>query len=91
MKKLVLTLALALAATALIADEGHHGKSCDMDHGGKSVELTGKIACKDKDDCTFRSTDAKTNIKVCEMSKVDVSKLSASGAAVTVQGKVVKC
>ena len=91
MKKLVITLALAVAATALVADEGHSGKSCDMGHGGKSVELTGKITCKEKDDCTFKSADAKSSFKVCEMSKVDVSKLSASNAAVTVKGKIVKC
>ena len=90
MKKLALTLAIVLASFALAADE-HHGKSCEMMNGdGKSVELTGKVTCKDGDDCTFRTADAKSSWKVCEMSKVDVSKLAASDA-VKVKGRLVKC
>ena len=39
MKKLILTLAIALAATVVLADEGHKGKSCDMMKGGKEVTI----------------------------------------------------
>ena len=92
MKKLVLILAIVLTTFALAADEDHHhGKSCEMmKGGGKSVELTGKVTCKDGDDCTFRTAGAKSSWKVCEMSKVDVSKLSASDS-VKVKGRLVKC
>jgi hypothetical protein len=90
MKKLVLTLAFALVATTLFAGE-EHGKSCNMMNGGKSVELTGKVSCKDGDDCTFQTADAKSSWKVCEMSKVDVSKLGAAAGSVTVKGRLVKC
>lgn len=91
MKKLVLTAALLLAAFAVTADESHHkGKSCEMMNGGKSVELTGKVTCKGGEECTFRTADAKSSWKVCEMSKVNVSKLSASDA-VKVKGRLVKC
>jgi hypothetical protein len=92
MKKLILILAMTLTAFGLLADEGHdHGKSCEMMNGGKSVELTGKVTCKGSDDCTFQTADAKSTWKVCEMSKVDVSKLSASDAAVKVKGRITKC
>lgn len=91
MKKLCLTIAMLLTAAALLADEGHHGKSCEMMKGGKAVSLTGKVTCKDGDDCTFKTADAKSSWKVCEMSKVDVSKLGASTGSVTVKGRIVKC
>lgn len=92
MKKLVLAAAILLAAFATTADESHHsGKSCEMKNGGgKSVQLTGKVTCKGGEECTFRTADAKSSWKVCEMSKVDVSKLSAS-EAVKVKGRLVKC
>jgi hypothetical protein len=88
MKKLLTALALTLATTALLAADG---KSCDMNKKGETVSMTGIVACKSGDDCTFRTSDEKTTIAICEMSKADVTKLSASGQTVTVKGKLITC
>jgi hypothetical protein len=89
MKRLLIILAITLVSAALVADEGHHGKSCEMKNGGKTVELTGNVSCKGGDECTFRTADAKSSWKVCEMSKVDPSKLTSG--SITVKGRIVKC
>ena len=89
MKRLILicTLTLAAASTVLAGE----GKSCDMKAGSKAkmVSLSGTVACKG-DDCTFKTADAKTTYAVCDMSKADVPKLSASGV-VNIKGKVITC
>jgi hypothetical protein len=89
MKTLILSLAITLAAGAALADE-HHGKSCDMDHGGKKVALRGTVACNDKGaDCTIAVADQKVTYKVCEKSSAKVA--SAAGSVVGVEGKLVAC
>jgi hypothetical protein len=87
MKKLLTALALTLAATALAAGDG---KSCDMKKG-ETISMTGKVACKSGDDCTFSTADAKTTYAVCEFSKANLAKLSSSGHTVTVKGKLITC
>jgi hypothetical protein len=89
MKTILLTLAITLAAGAALADE-HHGKSCDMGHGGKAVSLRGSVACNDKGaDCTVAVADQKVTYKVCEKSKANVA--AVAGSVVGVEGKLVAC
>ena len=89
MKKLAIALALTISAFTVAAHE--NGKSCDMNAKGKTLSLTGKVVCNGTDDCSFQTADAKTTYAVCEMSKADLPKLSASGSTVTVKGKLITC
>jgi len=84
MKKMILASVLTLAASTLLAGDG---KSCEMKSKGKSVSLSGVVACKG-DDCTFKT--ATTTYAVCEMSKADVPKLASAGT-VNVTGKLITC
>ena len=88
MKKIAIAF-LMLFATATFVAAGHE-KSCDAKGKGEQITATGRVACQG-DDCTFQTADAKTTYTVCEMSKADLPKLSASGATVTVRGKLITC
>jgi len=88
MKKLALALALTFAAFNLAAHD-EHGKTCDIQKG-KAISVSGSVSCKG-DDCSFVTADAKTTYTVCEMSKADLPKLSASGKTVTAKGHLIKC
>jgi len=91
MKRIAIAIIISLASFSLLAsEEADHGKSCDMGKS-QSISLTGKVACKGDDDCTFQTADAKTTYTICEMSKADLPKLSSSGATVSVTGKLVTC
>lgn len=87
MKKFAFALALSLAAVTLAAHEP--GKSCDMGNG-KAISATGTVTCNG-DDCTFKTADAKTTYTICEMSKVDLPKLSSDAKTVTAKGKLIQC
>ncbi len=88
MKRLILACTLSLLASTLLAGDG---KSCDMKKSSKAktISLSGTVSCKG-DDCTFKTTDAKSTYAVCEMSKADVPKLSSAGT-VNVTGKLITC
>ena len=89
MKKITMVFLLSFAALSLMAGDDH--KSCDMKaHDGKTVSVTGKVACKATDDCSFKTADDQT-FTLCEMSKADLPSLSESGATVTVTGKLITC
>lgn len=89
MKKLAFALALSLAAITAAAHDHDHGKSCDMGKG-KEIAATGTVTCKG-DDCTFKTADEKTTYTICEMSKVDLPKLSSAAKTVTAKGKLITC
>ena len=90
MRKTIVALVLSAVAVTGFAGDQKDGKSCDT-HRGKSVSLSGKVSCTSSDDCTFQSADAKTTYTVCEMSKADLPKLSASGATLNVKGSLITC
>ena len=91
MKKIASVLILCFAATGLLATD-HKDKSCDMaGKNAKTISLTGKVACKSDDDCTFQTADAKSTYTVCEMSKADLPKLSTAGQTISVKGKLITC
>ena len=67
MKKMTMVLLLSFAVFSLMAGDDH--KSCDTKaHDGKTVSVTGKVACKAADDCSFKTVDDQT-FTLCEMSK----------------------
>jgi len=89
MKKMTMVLLLSFAALSLMAGGDH--KSCDTKaQHGKTVSVTGKVACKAADDCSFKTADDQT-FTLCEMSKADLPSLSESQATVTVTGKLITC
>ncbi len=87
MKKHAFAFAICLAAVTAFAHE--HGKSCDMGKG-TAISATGTVTCQG-DDCTFKTADAKTTYTICEMSKVDLPKLSSEAKTVTAKGKLITC
>lgn len=88
MKRLILILVVLLAATSLFAGGG---KSCDVNHKAKTVELTGTIAAGANDTTVFRVANSDKSYTICHKSKADVAKLGAGGATLQVTGKVVSC
>ena len=83
-------MTFVLATGTLAAHEHEKGKSCDMKKAGETISLSGTVSCKD-DDCAFKTADEKTTYSICEMSKVDLPKLSESGKSVAVKGKLITC
>jgi len=89
MKRTAIVFILSFTTLSLFAGEDH--KSCDMKGHGKAVSVTGKVTCKTDSDCSLQTAGGKQTYTICEMSKADLPKLSASGAMVKVSGKLITC
>lgn len=90
MKRATIVFILSFTALSLSASDDH--KSCDMKGShGKAVSMTGKVTCKTDSDCSLQTSGRKKPYTICEMSKADLPKLSASGAMVKVTGKLITC
>ena len=87
MKRLVLILVVLFTAGALLAGDG---KSCDANkkHAAKTVELTGTLEDGGK---IFRVANGGKSYTVCHKTASEVTKLGASGAPISIKGKVVSC
>lgn len=90
MKRTAIVFILSFTALSLFAGDDH--KSCDMKGShGKAVSVTGKVTCKTDSDCSLHAAGGKQSYTICEFSKADLPKLSASGAMVKVSGKLITC